>query len=75
MKNNADYKPSVDLHRRLRTFNVGDYVTVRLRPERFPLGTVKKLHARTAGPFQILKKLIQMLMWWISHRTSASVAL
>ena len=26
MKNNANYKASADLHRRLRTFNVGDYV-------------------------------------------------
>ena len=30
---------------------------VRIRPEWFPPGTVKKLHARNAGPFQILKKL------------------
>ena len=28
-----------------------------IRPERFPSGTVKKLHACSAGPFQILKKL------------------
>ena len=28
MKNNADYKAYVDLHHRLRTFNVGDYVMV-----------------------------------------------
>jgi len=41
MKNNADYKASVDLYRKLRKFNVGDYVLVRLRPERFPLRTVK----------------------------------
>ena len=27
-KNNTDYKVSADLHRRLRTFNVGDYVMV-----------------------------------------------
>ena len=26
MKNNADYKASADLHHKLRTFNVGDYV-------------------------------------------------
>ena len=44
MKNNIDYKASVDLHCKLRTFNVGDYVMVRMRPEGFPLGTVKKLH-------------------------------
>ena len=30
---------------------------IRIRPERFPSGTVKKLHARGAGPFKILKKL------------------
>jgi len=45
MEHNADYKDSVDLHRRLRTFNIGDYVMVRMRLERFPPGTVKKLHA------------------------------
>jgi len=45
MKNNADYKASVDLQSRLRTFNV----------RRSPPGTVEKLHARSAGPFQILK--------------------
>ena len=28
MKSNADYKAYVDLHRILRTFNVGDYVMV-----------------------------------------------
>ena len=51
MKNNTDYKASVDLHHRLRTFDIGDYVMVRMRPERFPPGTVKKLHARSARPF------------------------
>ena len=28
-----------------------------IRPEWFPLGTAKKLHAHNTGPFQILKKL------------------
>ena len=28
-----------------------------MRPEGFPPGTVKKLHARSAGPFKILKKI------------------
>ena len=30
---------------------------IRIRLERFPSGTVTKLHARSVGPFQILKKL------------------
>ena len=28
-----------------------------LRPERFPSGTVKKLHARSAGPYKVIKKV------------------
>ena len=30
---------------------------VRVRPERFPSGVVKKLHAQGAGTFQILKRV------------------
>ena len=30
---------------------------VRMRPERFPPGTVKKLHARSVVPFKIIKKI------------------
>ena len=55
MKNNVDYKASADLHHRLRTFNIRDYVMVHIRLERFPPGTVKKLHAWSAEPFQMLK--------------------
>jgi len=57
MKNNANYKASTDFHRRLKKFNVGDNVMIRLRPERFSLRAVKKLHAQSAGPFQIRKKI------------------
>ena len=35
IKNNADYKAFADLHSRLRTFNVGDYVMVCTRPKQF----------------------------------------
>ena len=57
VQSNANYKVRADTRKRLKTFNVGDYVMVRIRPERFPSGTVKKLHACSAGPFQILEKL------------------
>jgi len=30
---------------------------IRLRTERFPPGTIKKLHARRAGPFKIIKRV------------------
>ena len=30
---------------------------IRVRPERFSSGTVRKLNARGAGPFKILKKI------------------
>jgi len=51
MKNNTDYKVFANLYRRLRIFNVGDYVMVRMRSEWLPPGTVKKLHARSVEPF------------------------
>jgi hypothetical protein len=51
------YKKHADLHRRPVSFEIGDFVLVRLRPERFPRGTFYKLHHRRAGPFKILKWL------------------
>ena len=45
------------MHKKAYEFNVGDYVMVRIRSERYPLGTVKKLHARSAWPFKNLKKI------------------
>lgn len=37
---NAYYKLQVDSRRHHTTFSVRDYVMVRIRPERFPLGSV-----------------------------------
>ena len=56
-ESNADYKLRADVKKRFKVFNVDDYVMVRIHPERFPPGTFKKLHARSAGPFKILEKL------------------
>jgi len=30
---------------------------VRIKPERYPKGTYKKLHSRSAGPYKVLKKI------------------
>ena len=46
-----------DLHRKHLEFNKGDYVMIRIRPERFPPQAVRKLTARSASPFKILKKI------------------
>ena len=56
-KSNTQYKSYADLHRRHIEFNEGDYVMIRIRPERFPPGSVNKLTARSAGLFKILKKI------------------
>lgn len=53
----ATYKQHADSHRRHVVFEVGDFVLVRLWPERFPRGTFHKLHHRRAGPFQVIKRL------------------
>jgi len=45
-----------DLQWRGKRFEVGYYVMVRIRSEQFPPRTVKKLHAREAGPFEVIKK-------------------
>jgi hypothetical protein len=54
---NAQYKLQADLHRRHNEFNVGNYVMVRIRPERFPSGANRKLHARSAGPFKVVQRV------------------
>jgi len=47
-QSNANYKLQADVRKRFKAFNISDYVMVRIRPEQFSPGTVKKLHARSA---------------------------
>ena len=54
---NDTYKNLANSRKRAKEFNEGDYVMIRLKPERFPPGTMKKLHARSAGPFEIIRKI------------------
>jgi len=41
----------------MKEFNEGDFVMIKLRPERFLPRTMKKLHAREAGPFKVIKRI------------------
>jgi hypothetical protein len=54
---NFQYTIHADTRRCHMEFQVGDYVMIRVRPEQFPSGSVKKLHARSARLFKILKRV------------------
>ena len=56
-QSNKIYQDLGNSRRRTKEFIKGDYVMIRLKPERFPPGTLKKLHARGAGPFKVIKKV------------------
>ena len=56
MSNDA-YKRQADSRKHFKEFSVGDFVMIRFRPEWFSTGTIKKLHARSAGPYKIIKKI------------------
>ena len=50
---NSKIKDSVDTRRRSLTYQVGDMVMVRLRPERYAMEKAHKLHPPVVGPFPI----------------------
>ena len=54
---NEEYELVADVHRRSKEFSVGDYVKVRIRPERIPKMFSKKLYARAMGPYYIIPKM------------------
>ena len=49
-----EYKLVADVHNRSKEFSVGEYVMVRIRPERIPKTFSKKLYARAMGPYYII---------------------
>ena len=57
--NNKVYKNITNSRKKKKTKKIleRDYVMIRLRPERFPSRTVKKLHARSTGPYKVIKKV------------------
>lgn len=57
MQANAKYKEKTDKgYKDTRTFQVGDYVWVHLRKDRFPKHRSNKLNPRADGPFQNTSK-------------------
>ena len=52
---NEEYKLVVDVHHRSKEFNVGEYVMVRIRPERIPKTFPKKLYTRAMGLYTIIR--------------------
>ena len=54
---NSQYKVHADTHRRHAKFQVGDYVMIQIQPKQFPSRIVKKLQARSAKPFKVLKRM------------------
>ena len=54
---NEKYKLVVDVHCRSKEFNVGEYVMVRIRPERISKTFSKILYARVMDPYSIIHKL------------------
>jgi len=42
---------------RAMNFEVDDFVMARIQPEQFPKNSLKKLHARAMGPYQITWQL------------------
>ena len=56
-KANEKVKTRVDKGRKFVSFEVGDYVWIHLRKERFPSKRKSKLSPRCDGPFKILEKI------------------
>ena len=45
------------MHCRAANFEASDFVMARIRPKRLPRNSLKKLHGRAMGPYQIIRKL------------------
>ena len=53
---NCNYQSVAEPHKQLQDLAIGDEVLIRVHPERFPLGTLKKLQTRRRGSYKILRR-------------------
>jgi len=51
------YQSVAKSHKWLQGITISDEVLIRVHPERFQLGTLRKVHTRQNGPYKILKRL------------------
>ena len=56
-QSNEEYKLVADVHHIFKEFNVGEFVMIRIRPERSPKTFSKKNYARAMDPYSIIHKL------------------
>jgi len=54
--NNYNYQSAAEFHKRLQDLVIDDEVLIRVHPERFPMGTLKRVHTRRMGPYKVLKR-------------------
>ena len=54
--NNYNYQSAAESHKRLQDLVIDDEVLIRVHLERFPMGTLKRLHTRRMGPYKVLKR-------------------
>ena len=57
-RSNESFRQHADARRHLVKFNEGDMVMAQMKHGQFLVGAYKKLHSRSARPFNILKKII-----------------
>ena len=56
-KKNEHFARMANKHRKEVIFQLGDWVWLYLRKERFPQGRKSKLHPKGNGPFQVVRRI------------------
>jgi len=54
--NKYNYQSVVESHKQLQKLVIGEDVLIRVHPEGFTMGTLKKLHTRRKGSIKVLRR-------------------